>query len=351
MSEDTLREYIQQYINGQPVDQVTFAWQGGEPTLLGVDYFRRVVELQKEYANGKTIENSLQTNGTRLNDEWGEFLAENDFLVGISVDGPEKLHNRFRLSRQGEGTHADVMRGLEFLKKHDVRWNTLTTVNRENSLRPDEVYRFLKGIGSRHIQFIPILERKPTGSDRALGLKLASPGSDEENSPVTPWSVRPRDWGNFLSAVFKRWWEKDVGKIYIQLIEDVFAKIVQAPQGGLCSHSMVCGSGLAMEHNGDVYSCDHYVYPRHRLGNIHENSLEAMVDSPRQVDFGNAKHTTLTQQCRDCTWLAACGGDCPKHRFHHSRDGERQHSWLCEGYATFFEASVPKLVQLARGSN
>lgn len=350
MSDEVLEEYIRQYIAQQDVPEISFAWQGGEPTLLGVGYFRKVVTLQKHYAEGKKIHNAFQTNGTLLDDEWGDFLAENQFLVGLSLDGPAKLHDALRVDKRGGGTYAKVIKGLRLLKKHGVEFNTLTSVNRINGSKPLEVYRFLRDIGSGFLQFIPIVERLPDAAAKALGLDLAMPPRvDEEGTvrmPVTDWSVEPRQYGKFLCAIFDEWVRRDVGKTFVQLF-DVTLGNWMGMKSTLCYFSETCGSALAMEHNGDVYSCDHYVYPHFKLGNILNKSLGAMVGSEFQQQFGQAKKDTLPAYCRSCEVRHLCHGECPKHRFIRTPDGEPGLNYLCAAYKMFFNHTAPAMQQMA----
>jgi len=338
MSDEILEAYIRQYIESQTVPVVSFAWQGGEPTLLGVDYFRRVVELEKKYAKGKQIENAFQTNGVLLNDEWAEFLAKNQFLVGLSIDGPRELHDKYRVDKGGGPTFDKVMRGLGYLKKHNVEFNTLTVVQRHNSYHPVEVYRFLKEVGSGFMQFIPIVERI-AGVSAPDGLVLISPNS-HVSARVSPWSVEPIQFGKFLNAIFDEWVRKDVGKYFVQIF-DVALESWLGMEPGLCVFRETCGSALAIEHNGDLYSCDHYVYPANKLGNIIENPLEALVHSRQQRQFGQDKYDTLPRYCRECDYRFACNGECPKHRFLRTPDGEEGLNYLCQGYKIFFKHVDP----------
>ncbi|MEZ5275937.1 MAG: anaerobic sulfatase-maturation protein [Opitutaceae bacterium] len=344
MSDEMLEHYVRSYIEAQPVDEVSFAWQGGEPTLLGVRFFRKVVEFQKQYAGGRRISNAFQTNGTLLNDEWGEFLKENGFLVGISIDGPRKLHDRYRVDKGGRPTFDRVMKGLEFLKKHEVEFNTLTVVNRENSRHPLEVYRFLKKIGSGFIQFIPLVERSAAPGTKD-GLDLAAPpdpGGGDRHTLVTSWSVRAEQYGEFLVQIFDEWVRRDVGKTFVQIF-DVTLGNWTGMGGGLCVFSEKCGLGLALEHNGDLYSCDHYVYPKYKLGNIMNQGLGALVDSDFQKKFGNDKSDSLPQYCRNCEVRFACHGECPKHRFIRTPDGEPGLNYLCAAYKRFFNHVRPAM--------
>lgn len=346
MTDEVLETYIRQYIENQSVPEISFAWQGGEPTLLGVNFFRKVVAFQQKYANGKKIVNALQTNGTLLDDEWCVFLREHQFLVGLSIDGPAKLHDAYRVDKKGGASYQRVIRGLHLLKKHQVEFNTLTVVNKVNSQKPLEVYRFLRGIGSGFIQFIPLVERLADAEATKLGLDLAVPPRvDEEGQvrlPVTDWSVEPKQYGEFLCTIFDEWVKNDVGRTYVQLF-DVTLGNTMGQGGGLCIFSETCGSAMAMEHNGDVYSCDHYVYPRYKLGNILNNSLGEMVGSEAQHTFGEEKSTTLPKYCRECDVRHLCHGECPKHRFIRTPDGENGLNYFCRSYKRFFTHSAPAM--------
>lgn len=350
MSDEVLEKYIKEYIESQGSPEITFAWQGGEPTLLGVDYFRKIVRLQSHYANGKTIHNAVQTNGTLLDDEWAEFLTENRFLVGISIDGPAEMHDAYRVDKRQRPTFDRVVHGIEILKKHKTEFNTLTVVNNVNVKHPLKVYRFLRDIGSGYIQFIPLVERKPDTGARKIGLGLAvppDPGGSATESPVTNWSVPSVAYGKFLTRIFDEWVRRDVGKVFVQLF-DVALGNWMGLGSGLCVFAEKCGRALAMEHNGDLYSCDHYVYPQYRLGNVMNQSLGAMVDSPQQVKFGKDKKDSLPRYCRECPVLFACNGECPKHRFIHTPDGEPGLNYLCAAYKNFFTHIDPAMRQMSR---
>ena len=338
MPEEVLDTYIRQYIEAHDTPVVSFAWQGGEPTLLGVEYFRHLVEIQKKYANGKRIQNAFQTNGVLLNDDWAALFRANDFLIGISIDGPRELHDANRVDKGGQPTFDRVMRGIETLRRNDVAFNTLTTVHRDNADFPLEVYRFLKDNGSGHMQFIPIVERiaYQATSD---GLHLISPDFDG-SARVAPWSVEPRQFGRFLCAIFDEWVRKDVGRYFVQLF-DLSLEMWTGLESSLCVFRRQCGSALAIEHCGDLYSCDHFVYPQNRLGNIMESPLETLVDSPQQHSFGEAKESTLPRYCRECDVRFACNGECPKHRFLVTPDGEPGLNYLCAGYKMFFRHVDP----------
>ncbi|MCF7688845.1 MAG: anaerobic sulfatase maturase [Cephaloticoccus sp.] len=338
MQPEVLETYVRDYIAAQPGPEASFAWQGGEPTLLGVEFFRTALALQRKHAQGKTITNAFQTNGVLLDDEWGEFFAANQFLVGLSLDGPAHLHDAYRVDKGGKPTFGQVMAGLKVLKKHGVEFNTLTTVHRKNSTSPLEVYRFLREVGSGYIQFIPIVERNAPDHTND-GLWLAPPPDHEDavalDTQVTPWSVRPADYGNFLCRIFDEWVQRDVGKVFVQQFDAALANWVGEP-AGVCIFTEQCGRGLAIEHNGDIFSCDHYVYPRYRLGNLMDTPLADLVDAPAQQAFGEAKSTSLPRFCRECPVRFACHGECPKHRFLHTPHGEPGLNYLCAGYKKFF---------------
>jgi uncharacterized protein len=344
MPDAVLESYIAQFIAAQEAPAVTFAWQGGEPTLLGVDFFRKAVALQNKYANGKNIENAFQTNGVLLDDRWGEFLAANHFLVGLSVDGPADLHDFYRVDKGGAPTFDRVMRGLRFLKKHHVEFNALTVVNRQNAQHPLRVYRFLKGIGCQFIQFIPLVERLATTPDPA-GLVLISPRAPQ-TTEVADWSVEPRQYGVFLCTIFDEWVRNDVGNYYVQLF-DVALESWLGLTPSLCVFRPACGAALVLEHNGDLYSCDHYVYPENKLGNLMEQPLPSLVNSPQQRAFGQDKLTLLPRYCRACDVRFACNGECPKHRFVATPDGEPGLNYLCAGYKLFFKHVAPYMSFMA----
>ncbi|HMP77754.1 MAG TPA: anaerobic sulfatase maturase [Kiritimatiellia bacterium] len=338
MADDVLESYIRQYIEQQAAPEISFAWQGGEPTMLGVDYFRKVVALQAKYARHKRITNAFQTNGTLLNDEWCSFFKQHDFLVGLSVDGPRALHDAYRVDKRQKPTFDLVMRGLKVLKKHAVTFNTLTVVNRKNSKQPLELYNFLKDIGSGFIQFIPLVERRPDDPAKALGLDLAfppEPGEQAPDSPVTHWSLEPETYGEFLCTIFDEWVKKDVGTVFVQLFDVALGNWMDMG-GGLCLFSETCGRAMALEHNGDLYSCDHYVYPQYKLGNLMNQSLGDMVESAQQKKFGQDKKDSLPRYCRECPVRFACHGECPKHRFMNTPDGEPGLNYLCAAYKRFF---------------
>ena len=324
MSDEVLETYIQKYIEAQRVPQVTFAWQGGEPTLMGLDFYRRVVELQKKYRRpGMEIHNSLQTNGWQLDDEWAGFFRQHNFLIGVSLDGPPALHDAYRVDKGGRPTHARVMRGIEVLREHGVDYNILCCVHAANADHPLEVYHYLRDeAGGQFLQFIPIVERvNKTGF--------------QEGYRVTRRSVIGHKYGAFLIAIFDEWVRLDVGKVFVQIF-DVALGVWSGHRAGLCVFEETCGLSLALEHNGDLYSCDHFVEPRHFLGNIMEQDLLPLVGSEKQVQFGLAKRDTLPRYCRECEVRFVCNGGCPKDRIRKTPDGEPGLNYLCEGYKAFF---------------
>ncbi len=339
MSDDTLEAYIRQYIEGlshQP--EIHFAWQGGEPTMAGLEFFRKAVALQQQYAGGRTIHNALQTNGILIDDAWAAFLAEHRFLVGLSLDGPERFHDAFRHDAGGNPTFKRVMTTLERLKTHEVDFNILACVNRQTADAPEEVYRFLRAHGSGFIQFIPIVERSAE-TDDPNELTLVKPG-DDVDATVTPWSVRPEQYGRFLAAIFDLWVRQDVGTQFIQFF-DTALEAWMGYEPSLCFFRSCCGDAMVLEYNGDLYSCDHFVYPENRLGNMLETPLADMARSPEQQAFGAAKRDTLPPYCRECPYHFACKGECPKHRFLSTPDGDPGLNYLCAGYRHFFEHVNP----------
>lgn len=352
MSDAVLEKFVADYIGSHPADaEVQFAWQGGEPLLAGREFFERAVKLQRQHAGGRRVTNSLQTNGTLLDDAWGEFFRREGFLIGISVDGPQELHDTYRRDRGDRPTFDRVMAGLAMLKKHGVEFNTLTVVNRTNAEKPLVVYRFLREVGSGHIQFIPLVERTAGPAERTLHLQLAAPpkASDPNNDPdhmLTLWSVRPAQYGEFLCLVFDEWIRRDVGRIFVQQIESAFSQWLGGP-ASVCTHATECGRGVALEHDGNLYACDHYVYPEYRLGNVSEANLRVLLDTPQQERFGRGKQEDLPKQCRECPVLFACNGGCPKHRFTHTHDGEAGLNYLCAAFKRFFHHIDPAIATMA----
>ena len=337
MSEELLEKFIEEYINCQTMGEVLFTWHGGEPLTRPIHFYRKAIALQQRYARGRRIANSIQTNGTLLTDEWCRFFKENHFLVGISVDGPRKFHDKYRKNRQGGPSFPETMRGVELLKKHGVEYNGMAVVNDDNSGYPLEFYRFFKEIECRYIQFTPIVERLQA---RADGDRLVAPARKGDDIRLAPFSVDPGKWGDFLCAIFDEWVRKDVGAYYIQLFDSTLANWV-GEQPGVCTLAPTCGHAGVMEYNGDVYACDHYVFPSYKRGNIHTKTLVEMMYGPEQIKFGNDKQATLPGQCRACEFVFACNGECPKNRFMPAADGEPGLNYLCEGYATFFRHAAP----------
>lgn len=323
MSDATLEAYIRQYIASQMTSEVTFAWQGGEPALMGLDFFRRAVELQQKYARpGMRVANAFQTNGTMLDDEWCRFFREHDFLIGISIDGPRRLHDAHRKDKGGTDTFDRVMRGLRLLQKHGVEYNVLTTVHAANADHPLDVYRFLRDVARvRFIQFIPIVERVPA--------------TEGDEVRVSERSVHAVQYGRFLIRIFDEWVRKDIGRVFVQAFDEALGAY-WGRGATLCVHQETCGKAMVIEHNGDVYSCDHFVEPAYRLGNIHEDRLQTLAGSAEQNAFGEAKRNTLPRQCLECDVRFACHGGCPKDRFIRMEDGEDGLNVLCEGYRAFF---------------
>lgn len=345
MSPEVLERYMIQHIEAAGeagMRDIGFAWQGGEPTMAGIDYFRDIVALQQRLAPaGVRISNSIQTNGTLLDDEWGAFLKAHDFLVGISIDGPRPVHDRYRRDRAGRATFDAVMRGLEVLQRHGVDHNALTVVQRHNGGKGREVYRFLKSLGIEHIQFIPIVERSA-----GTGLAGAPQVDRDPGHKVTGWSVSPRAYAKFLCDVFDTWFRHDIGRIFVQYF-DVQLTVRMGQPAPLCVFAETCGGGLALEHDGSLYACDHYVYPEYRLGNLTETPLGEMLWSKEQRAFGQDKKAGLTAQCLACDIRHSCHGGCPKHRFAISRDGEPGHNYFCESYRMFYRHSEARMRKMA----
>ena len=328
MDDALLDSFTRQYIEAQPGRQVLFTWHGGEPLLRPMSFYRRALELQRRYARGRHVDNCLQTNGTLLTDEWCSFFRDEGFLIGISIDGPRRLHDPLR-----QGSFDSVMRGIGLLEKHGVEWNAMATVNSLNAPHPAEFYRFFKSIGCRYLQFTPVVER----TSHAPGRLMAG---GEPGGRLTPESVTPEAWGAFACGVFDEWVRADVGSVYVQLFDDTLAGWAGVPPG-VCSLAPVCGQAPALEANGDLYSCDHFVFPHYRLGNIRGESLAAMMNGARQQAFGLAKQAGLTRQCRECRWLFACNGECPRNRFATDCHGSPGHNYLCEGYRRYFAHVAP----------
>lgn len=336
MTDDTLERFIRMYIQSQTTPQVLFCWHGGESLMRPLSFYKRVVELQRKYAAGRIIDNTIQTNGTLLDDEWCRFFRDNNWLVGVSVDGPQEFHDEYRRNKMGAPSFRKVMQGINLLKKHGVEWNALAVVNDFNADYPLDFYRFFKKIECRYIQFTPIVERILPRKD---GRYLASP-MDAQDIPLADFSVLPAQWGDFLCAIFDEWVCNDVGEYFVQIFDATLANWV-GEQPGVCSMARTCGHAGVMEYNGDVYSCDHFVFPEYKLGNIRTHTLVEMMFSERQQRFGADKRDRLPGQCRQCRYLFACNGECPKNRFATTAAGEPGLNYLCEGYRKYFDHVAP----------
>ena len=337
MSEELLEKFIKEYIESQTMPQVLFTWHGGETLMRPLSFYKKAVQLQKKYSGGRQIDNSIQTNGTLLTDDWCRFFKENNFLVGISIDGPQEFHDEYRRDKMGRPSFHKVMRGLELLNKHGVEYNCMAVVNDYNVDFPLELYRFFKTTGSRFIQFTPIVERI---LKKNSPLKLATAVDRTDAVELAPFSVSPEKWGRFLCAIFEEWVKEDVGQFFVQLFDSTLANWV-GEQPGLCTMARTCGHAGVMEFNGDVYSCDHFVFPEYRLGNIYASPLASMMYSDEQLTFGSDKFDKLPRQCKECDFLFACYGECPKNRFVNDRYGNPGLNYLCKGYYTFFSHVAP----------
>ncbi|MDR0431684.1 MAG: anaerobic sulfatase-maturation protein [Tannerellaceae bacterium] len=337
MTNELLERFIREYLSSQTMQQVLFTWHGGETLMRPISFYKKALELQQKYAQGRQIDNCIQTNGTLLNDEWCLFFKENNFLVGISVDGPQEFHDEYRRNRQGLPSFVKVMKGIQLLKKHGVEYNAMAVVNDYNVDHPLAFYNFFKELECRYIQFTPIVERISPHNDGTL---LTMPGKQDANIKLAPFSVEAGKWGNFLCAIFNEWLKKDVGTYYIQLFDATLANWVgELP--GICTLAPTCGHAGVMEFNGDVYSCDHYVFPEYKLGNIYTKTITEMMYSPSQMAFGSDKYNKLPSQCKACEFLFACNGECPKNRFLYTANGEPGLNYLCKGYKKFFTHAAP----------
>lgn len=343
MSEELLERFVESYIQSQTTPFIQFTWHGGESLLRGIDFYRKAIKFQQQYGRGREISNSIQTNGLLLNDEWCRFFKDNRFLVGISIDGPEKMHDYYRKDCGGKGTFARVMRGVELLRKHEVDFNTLSVLHDYNVRYPVEVYRFFREIGSQYMQFSPIVERLGTRSD---GLELLTATDHPDDSELASWSVDPVAYGQFYISVFKEWVKRDVGRYYVQLFDATLACLV-GEQPGVCLYAKTCGHALAMEHNGDIYACDHFVYPEYLRGNLYNQSMIEMTLSDAQIRFGNNKQDQLPAQCCNCAYLKLCNGECPKNRISITKDGESGLNYLCPGLQRYFSFVLPYMEFMA----
>lgn len=343
MSEELLERFVKDYIEAQTMNEVVFTWHGGEPTLRPLSFYQKAVELQKKYAGGRIIHNSLQTNGTLLTDEWCRFLKANNWLVGISIDGPEAFHDRYRRDSQGRPSWQKVMEGIQLLQHYGVEWNAMAVVNRYNAAHPQAFYRFFKSIGCQYIQFTPIVERNVQHAD---GRHLASI-NDATDAPVTDFSVTPEQWGSFLCGLFDEWVKQDIGRVFVQIFDSMLANWVGVAPGS-CIYAKECGHAGVMEYNGDVYSCDHFVFPQYKLGNINEHTLIEMLYGEKQRRFSQLKYNKLPRQCKECRWAFACHGECPKNRFVNDRYGNPGLNYLCAGYRRFFEHIAPTMDEMKK---
>lgn len=334
MTDELLEKFIKQYIEAQTTPFVQFVWHGGEPTLRPLSFYRKAISLQQRYAGGREISNCLQTNGTLLNEEWCGFLRDNNWLVGLSIDGPQEFHDEYRRDLSSKPSFQRVMKAIRLLDRYKVEWNAMAVVNDYNADHPLDFYRFFKKIGCRYIQFAPVVERyNPQGH--------LMPGYDHSGD-LTPFSVTPEQWGDFLCAVFDEWVKNDVGQYYVQIFDATLANWAGV-EPGLCTLARRCGHAGVLEHNGDLYCCDHFVFPDYLLGNINNSTILEMMSSERQQQFGMAKETSLPSQCRQCRFLFACHGECPRNRFVRTESGEPNLNYLCEGYRQFFAHVAPAM--------
>ena len=336
MTDEMLEQFTREYIEAQTMPQVLFTWHGGEPLMRSIDFYKKALAFQKKYAHGKQIDNVIQTNGTLLTDEWCEFFAQNHWLVGISIDGPQKYHDHYRVTPAGKPSWEKVMQGIQLLKKHRVEWNAMAVVNAYNAEHPLEFYHFFRDNGCQYLQFTPIVERLTEHKD---GRTLASL-ADEKEFPLADASVTPELWGNFLCTIFDDWVRHDVGKTFVEIFDCTLANWMGVLPG-ICAYSKECGHAGVMEHNGDVYSCDHFVFPEYKLGNIKDQSLIDMLYGEKQQEFSRLKHTSLPRQCKECDMEFACHGECPKNRFEKDKFGEPGLNYLCKGYYQYYSHVAP----------
>lgn len=339
MDERLLEHFTKEYIEMQSTPQILFTWHGGEPLLLPISYYEKALSFQRKYGRGRQIDNVLQTNGTLLTDEWCEFLKHNHFLVGISIDGTQEMHDQYRKNKQGVPSWEKVMEGIHLLNKHGVEWNGMATINAFNVKQPLAFYHFFKEIGCQYIQFAPIVERKDEKGQLMAGTRK-SQAVIGRTPAMTDESITPEDWGNFLCAIFDEWVRHDVGTYFVEIFDSILANWVgEAP--GICIFGKECGNVGVIERNGDVYSCDHFVFPENKLGNIQQESLISMLYGEKQQAFATIKSSLLPRQCRECQYLFACHGECPKNRFASDKYGESGFNYLCPGYHQFFEHVAP----------
>lgn len=346
LSDELLERFVREYIGAQTMPEVLFTWHGGETLMRPLEFYRKAMALQRRYADGRRIDNCIQTNATLLTDEWCQFFAENGWLVGVSIDGPQEFHDEYRRTRLGGPSWRKVMDGIELLGKHGVMWNALAVVNDYNADYPLDFYRFFKEIGCHYLQFTPIVERIAPGRKQSQHNRTSRykehphlANLHDTEAPLADFSVNPEQWGNFLCAIFDEWVRNDVAEYYVQIFDATLANWV-GKLPGVCTYGSSCGHAAVMEFNGDVYSCDHFVFPEYRLGNLREQSLVEMMYGEQQSAFGRLK-TQLPRQCRECRWRFACNGECPKNRFAKTADGEPGLNYLCSGYRRFFAHVAP----------
>ncbi|MGM9738827.1 MAG: anaerobic sulfatase maturase [Candidatus Cryptobacteroides sp.] len=350
MTEDMLEKLIRNYIESCDVPEVTFNWHGGEPLIMGLDFYRKAVEFEKKYADGKIVHNTLQTNGTLVTPKWADFFASNRFLIGISIDGPEHIHDRYRSSKAGEPSFSKVMAGLRNLVYGGVEFNTLTALSKASEGHGLEVYQFLKSIGSRYMQFLPVVEKvayRKNASGKAIKSErpsIVNPGA-EENDGIGTWSISDIGYGKFLCEIFDWWVRNDVGKYFVGIFDATLACLCGA-MPGTCVFGETCGGNIVVEHNGDVYVCDHFVYPEYKLGNIAVDNLRDLAGSQEALAFGIEKRNTLPSQCRRCEWVKLCNGECPKHRFAKTKTGEKGLNSLCAGLQLFYRHTYPYMLKM-----
>lgn len=328
MDDSILEKFIKDYLESQTSPEVLFTWHGGEPLLRNLEFYKKVMKLQRKYAKGRVVDNCLQTNGTMISDDFAKFFHDNGWLIGVSIDGPEEYHDAYRRTAAGGPSFAKVMKGINTLNRHGAEWNAMAVVNNLNGDHPKEFYSFFKEAGCKFIQFSPIVDSYELGK-------------------LTEYSVKPQQWGHFLCGIFDEWVRTDVGTIFVQIFDATLANWAGVAPG-VCSMAKHCGQAGVIEHNGDIYSCDHFVYPQYKLGNIKTDTLTSMMYSPRQVKFGRDKYDTLPSQCLKCKWLFACNGECPKNRFCKTRDGEDGLNYLCEGFQMFFGHVEPYMNYMKR---
>ena len=342
MNDETLENYVRQYIESQDVNIVDFIWQGGEPTLAGIEFYKKAIELQKKHACGKKINNYFQTNGILIDDEWAAFFKENEFLLGLSIDGDDEFNDKYRRTNSGKGILNKILSAVEILNKYKVEFNTLTVVNDKNIKNPLRVYSFLKSIGSKYMQFIPLVEREVTVR-RKGELYLVEPEYAEACN-VTDWSLQPAEFGRFLNKIFDEWFKKDIGKVFVMNFEETMTKKYSGQSS--CIISEYCGANLIVEKNGDIYSCDHFVFPEYKIGNINQDQLINIINTESQISFGQRKKTNQSAECKTCDYLNLCHGGCQKHRFLKSQNGLMNKNYFCESYKIYHKHCLPRMEYL-----